>query len=347
MVLRGVKTKTALFTMRLSYAGRAAHRAFLTQGQEAFLEGHVYGFERLMKAMEVRPSPASILARLEKIVEAPAVDGFKKLADVNRAEVGRRAEELRQASIEQDRAARRTRLHESAAALFTTIANRFMEAIESNAPTAEIERDAGRGKMYFVAKFGNARCGIARPAQSSSTRSTPFTVISEAAITVNLVDPVRGWKGRSHSLWFCDAKEEGRFAWHELAFMDWAGGTYQPEVVPYPLTADGGHIAFQPIMGTTQLAWPVEELDRSELDEFMGRWLGWFADAAAGRLQRPMMLPEKNAEGSWRRANWCVWLGFRTRAGCGRMQGSGRTRLAGNAGRPSDLAGIVRIRRRM
>jgi transposase len=47
VILRGVKTKTALFTMRLSYSGRAAHRAFLTQGQEAFLEGHVHGFERL------------------------------------------------------------------------------------------------------------------------------------------------------------------------------------------------------------------------------------------------------------------------------------------------------------
>ena len=47
VILCGVKTKTALFTMRLSYSGRAAHRAYLTQGQEAFLEGHVYGFERL------------------------------------------------------------------------------------------------------------------------------------------------------------------------------------------------------------------------------------------------------------------------------------------------------------
>jgi transposase len=47
VVLRGVKTKTFLFTMRLSYSGRAAHRAFASQGQEAFLEGHVYGFERL------------------------------------------------------------------------------------------------------------------------------------------------------------------------------------------------------------------------------------------------------------------------------------------------------------
>jgi len=31
----------------LSYSARAAHQAFLTQGQEAFLEGHVHAFERL------------------------------------------------------------------------------------------------------------------------------------------------------------------------------------------------------------------------------------------------------------------------------------------------------------
>jgi transposase len=47
VMLRGVKTKTALFTMRLSYSGRAAHRVSLSQGQEAFLEGHVYALERL------------------------------------------------------------------------------------------------------------------------------------------------------------------------------------------------------------------------------------------------------------------------------------------------------------
>jgi transposase len=47
VLLRGVKTKTALFTMRLSHSARAAHRASLSQGQEAFLEGHVYAFDRL------------------------------------------------------------------------------------------------------------------------------------------------------------------------------------------------------------------------------------------------------------------------------------------------------------
>ena len=47
VIMRGVKTKTALFTMRLSFSGRAAHRASLSQGQEAFLESHVYAFGRL------------------------------------------------------------------------------------------------------------------------------------------------------------------------------------------------------------------------------------------------------------------------------------------------------------
>jgi transposase len=47
VILQGIKTKTALFTMRLSYSGRAAYRASLSQGQEAFLEAHVYAFGRL------------------------------------------------------------------------------------------------------------------------------------------------------------------------------------------------------------------------------------------------------------------------------------------------------------
>lgn len=44
VVLAGVKTKVFLFTLRLSYSGRAVHRAFTSQCQEAFLEGHVHAF---------------------------------------------------------------------------------------------------------------------------------------------------------------------------------------------------------------------------------------------------------------------------------------------------------------
>ena len=45
IILAGVKTKVFLFTFRLSFSGKAVHRAFATQSQEAFLEGHVAAFE--------------------------------------------------------------------------------------------------------------------------------------------------------------------------------------------------------------------------------------------------------------------------------------------------------------
>jgi len=45
--LDGVPTKWFLFTLRLSASGKAVHRVFPSQGQEAFLEGHQHAFETL------------------------------------------------------------------------------------------------------------------------------------------------------------------------------------------------------------------------------------------------------------------------------------------------------------
>ncbi|MHA7146542.1 IS21 family transposase [Arthrobacter sp. TmT3-37] len=45
VVLAGVKTKCHMFTFRLSRSGKAIHRVFSTQAQEAFLEGHIDAFE--------------------------------------------------------------------------------------------------------------------------------------------------------------------------------------------------------------------------------------------------------------------------------------------------------------
>jgi hypothetical protein len=42
--IAGVFTKCFLFTLRLSRSGKAVHRVFASQGQEAFLEGHIYAF---------------------------------------------------------------------------------------------------------------------------------------------------------------------------------------------------------------------------------------------------------------------------------------------------------------
>jgi transposase len=45
--LDGMPTKWFLFTLRLSYSGKAVHRVSVSQGQEAFLEGHQHAFETL------------------------------------------------------------------------------------------------------------------------------------------------------------------------------------------------------------------------------------------------------------------------------------------------------------
>jgi hypothetical protein len=45
--LDGVLTKCHLFTFRLSFSGKAVHRCYPSQGQEAFFEGHVAAFHTI------------------------------------------------------------------------------------------------------------------------------------------------------------------------------------------------------------------------------------------------------------------------------------------------------------
>lgn len=47
VVLAGVKTKCHLFAFRLCFSGRAVHRIYPTQAQEAFLEGHIAAFHTI------------------------------------------------------------------------------------------------------------------------------------------------------------------------------------------------------------------------------------------------------------------------------------------------------------
>lgn len=47
VILAGVKTKCHMFAFRLSSSGKAIHRVYSTQGQEAFLEGHIAAFDEI------------------------------------------------------------------------------------------------------------------------------------------------------------------------------------------------------------------------------------------------------------------------------------------------------------
>jgi hypothetical protein len=102
------------------------------------------------------------------------------------------------------------------------------------------------------------------------------------------------YEGRSHSLWFCDAQVAGEYAWYETAFMVSPFIARRGRQDPFALPpGEEAAKAVWPGMAEFQAAWPFTRLSLGELDEFIDRWAGWFADAAAGRLMHPSTMPER------------------------------------------------------
>lgn len=256
--------------------------------------------ECLFKEPAARPSAANIVARLEGAGQQPSSLGASRLARANRAQSERLARDYAEAVRLAEDQATNARLFEVAKQSFDTVATALRSTIEADAPLASIHASGGRGTMAFVADLGKGKVGVSLPAESTSWDG-PFRVVAHAAISVNQTAN-RGYQGRSHSLWFADAQEEGRFAWYEVAFMSLSfGGGSAPSLQPFSLDPAGASSALSPAMTTEQLAWPFEEIDRADLSEFVDRWIGWFADAVEGRMQFPSQLPEKSTTGSFRR----------------------------------------------
>jgi len=81
-VIAGKSMRCYLFTLRLSFSGRAIHRLFASQGQEAFMEGHVEAFralggvptrhiryDNLKRHLVPPPEAASLAALNERLAE--------------------------------------------------------------------------------------------------------------------------------------------------------------------------------------------------------------------------------------------------------------------------------------
>jgi transposase len=72
-VIAGVLVKLWLFSLRLSCSGRACHRVFATQAQEAFLAGHVDAFSRLgalparIRYDNLKPAVARVLLGRDRV----------------------------------------------------------------------------------------------------------------------------------------------------------------------------------------------------------------------------------------------------------------------------------------
>ncbi|WP_406368957.1 serine/threonine protein kinase [Streptomyces sp. NBC_00647] len=261
--------------------------------------------ECLFRAPQGRPAAGNVLARLGQIPAAPLSGGLAALAEANQGAVARRAEADRRASAHATEADRRKALFEAAMASFSFIAEAFLTALTTAAPSGEVRKGDQGG---WTVRINDAQLTLSGPRETASevwgttSAPAPFDVIASATLSLKVPTNHHGYDGRSHSLWYADAQTTDQYQWFETAFMDTPLRPVRGTTEPFAL--DPHHesrTAVSPTIGMQQVAWPFIPLAIGELDEFIGRWAAWLAQAANGRLAHPSQMPERNPHGSWRR----------------------------------------------
>jgi eukaryotic-like serine/threonine-protein kinase len=251
--------------------------------------------ECLYKAPGARPTAANVLARLQRVGREQPLSGAAKLRGAYLAEVGRRSESERKKSEDRSRAEQRAELFRSAERSLKTIQDELFAAIKEAAPAAQETRGKNRGRTLAL---GSAQIEFFNAMQTGENpwewEAPSFDVVAHSGLIVRIPRDRYGYEGRSHALWFCDAQVVGRYQWYELAFMITPMISKTTTIRPFML--EPGIDAAKALwvgVAETQLAWPVSPVTVGELDEFIDRAMGWFADAADGRLQIPSTMPER------------------------------------------------------
>ncbi|WP_175486255.1 serine/threonine-protein kinase [Geodermatophilus poikilotrophus] len=252
----------------------------------------------LAKPQQARPTPSSLLNRLQRAGAPSTAPGLSTLAEAYRQQSEQRAAAEAAESRTMTEQERRRDLADAASRILEGVSTTLLSIVLGEAPGIPVKRRDDGG---WHVEMGGARFGLsASQAVKDSHPRWPFDVIAHATVSVVAPRNRAGWEGRSHSLWYCDAQRAGEYGWFETAFWTLGGSRPQePFALPPGSEAQG---AVSAAMTSTQVAWPFTKLVPGETDEFVDRWIGWFGAAVKGELFRPSMLPEKNPAGSWRRS---------------------------------------------
>ena len=257
--------------------------------------------ECLYKAPEARPRPANFEARLSRVAASPSSPGLMRLQEANREEVLRRGDTARRESEARTEGQRREGLFESALHAYVGIAETLLAAIVDNAPAAEVQAPATVG---WTVRLGPGELSMAPPQHPNQEMpGVAIDIVAFTEIQLEIPPDRQGYKGRSHSLWFGDIQQARDYGWYETAFMTHPLSGTQMDRDPFALRPGlDAREALNPGVGTLQVAWPFTRLVLGELDDFVSRWAGWFADAAEGRLSHPQSMPERQTVGTWRQS---------------------------------------------
>ena len=259
--------------------------------------------ECLYKGPEARPRPQNLLARLQESVRA-ASEAASRLQHANAIVVQQRAEAARQESVAKSEAERRHELCEAADRSLARVVSLLNDQVLSNAPASK--RSGPTPQWSWSLNEANLSVAPSRMAEQrleTDTYGPPFEVVAYSGITLQIKPDQHGFEGRSHSLWYCDAQKDGVFRWYETAFMIMPLIPKRGRLDPFALgPGQDAYVALDPVMGEYQVAWPFAPIDQGDESDFIERWLGWFAEAAQGLLRHPSRMPERDPNGTWRRA---------------------------------------------
>jgi len=252
--------------------------------------------ECLYKPPQARPTPANILARLYKS-QQPSSPAAAQLQAVNQMIVGKQAQAGAIASAQKSTEEQRRELFNTARQSLEVILESLIEQTLDAAPSAIVTRSPD-----LIVQLGDGRLSVdltqpAPPKCLAAFGGPPaFDVIAHATIAVHQPRDRYHYEGRSHSLWFCDAYDKGVYRWFETAFMIMPLIPLTSTVNPFALspTNEEAAEAFSPTMAERQVAWEPLPFDQGDEEQFIERWLGWFAQAAQGTLRNPPSMPENS-----------------------------------------------------
>jgi hypothetical protein len=244
------------------------------------------------------------LARLGRASKAVANTGLAALEQANSAEVSRRAHADRAASEARSAADRRKDLVSGARQVLTRIGDALREAVMDAAPSAKLKTWPEGNWLLTLndAELEFLPFAMPPPEPWEGWEPPVFEVVAHSGLGVTIPANHHGYRGRSHSLWYCDAGEASRFQWFETAFMLSACGQNTTARAPFA-RSPGVETAKALWNGIAefQVAWPFTPIVSDDLDDFIGRWAAWFAAGSRRALAHPSGLPERNPQGSWRR----------------------------------------------
>ena len=266
----------------------------------------------LLKPAGSRPTPTALVSALRNL-SSPVSAAQARLQAINQRAVEIQSDEAARQAASQSREALRRELARTGGEILREIGTDLKARIKNAAPSAVEDTPDGSGGWGirrsgpgWTLRLLDARLVFAEaePTKTGVWREFPpaFDVVAHAGIAVEFKAPEHQWRGRAHSLWYCDAKEPDVFRWYETAFVH--GVFTGLAQVIQPFDRDPGPeagAALRPIIGERlSLDWSFTPIDQNDRDGFIERWLGWLADAAAGQLQQPHGWPEHQVAGSYR-----------------------------------------------